>query len=231
MNLTVHKTQPRQRPGDISAPSQRSDRVQPEGAVALPRHRAATSTPVRVRLFALAVVLATAALAALLAVEVRQERADLHTIGHQSAPLVVASTDLSFALNDMDAQLANMLLVGDEQHLGFTRTQASAIYEQRRAQASRDLQQAAVAAADPVTARIIRDVLDALGHYEALAAQTMLLDEQAGHPAGQPSAGALARYRQATDLLKSSLLPAARALTDRNAQHWNGLTRPATTAR
>src|SRR5258705_9249341 len=46
----------------------------------------------------------------------------------------------------------------------------------------------------------------------------MLLDGQAGHPAGQPPVAALAHYRQATDLLKTSLLPAARELTDRNAQ-------------
>lgn len=44
-----------------------------------------------------------------------------------------------------------------------------------------------------------------------------LLDEQDSHPAGQPSAATLAKYREATDLLKSALLPASQGLIDRNS--------------
>jgi hypothetical protein len=51
-----------------------------------------------------------------------------------------------------------------------------------------------------------------------LAAQTILLDGQVSHAASNPPAGALTTYRQATDLLEGSLLPAARRLADLNAR-------------
>lgn len=63
----------------------------------------------------------------------------------------------------------------------------------------------------------MRSVLDALGSYEGLAAQTKLLDGAHPHPAGRPPAQVLDQYRQTTDLLRSTLLPAVKALTDRNA--------------
>ena len=197
----------------------------PGGPVSIPsrgavrRSRPAALTPTRIRVLALVVAVVVGALVVLLVVEVRREHTGLDVIGHRTAPVVVASTDLYFALNDMDAQLANILLVGNETTLGFTRGQALDIYQQRRGQVSQDLQQAAAAAdADPAAAQSIRDILNALGRYETLAAQTILLDAQTSHPAGQPSPATLAKYRDATDLLKATLLPAAQDLTDRNAQ-------------
>jgi hypothetical protein len=176
------------------------------------------STPTWLRALAAAAAAATVALVALLVLDIGQQDRNLRVIGDQAAPEVAAAGDLYFALNDMDAQVANVLLVGSEQGLGFTRDQALTIYEQRRRQADSDLQQAAAAATDPGTQQAIRDVLDQLGRYEALAAQAILLDGQQSHPAGHPPATALASYRQATDLLASALLPAAQALTDRNAR-------------
>jgi hypothetical protein len=168
---------------------------------------------------ALVVVGVMAVLVVLLTVEVRREGAGLQVIGHQTAPVVVASSDLYFEVNDMDAQLANVLLVGNETKLGFTRKEALTIYQQRRQQVSRNLQQAAAnASADPGAAQAVRNILDALGRYESLAAQMMLLDERAGHRAGHPSAETLAKYREATDLLATGLLPSAQGLIDRNAQ-------------
>ncbi|MFC5006287.1 hypothetical protein ACFPIJ_51765 [Dactylosporangium cerinum] len=172
----------------------------------------------RTRLLAVAAAVFVAGLVTVLTVEVGRERDGLRVIGHQAAPEVVATSDLYFALNDMDAQLANALLVGNDTTLGFTRAQALDIYQQRRQQVSRDLQQAAAAAADPVTAKSVRDILDGLGQYETLAAQTILLDQQADHAAGQASGAALAQYRLATDLLAAVLLPAARSLTEHHAE-------------
>jgi hypothetical protein len=174
-------------------------------------------TPGRIRLFAAGAALATVSMAGLLAVEVGRERGGLDTIGHQAGPEVIASADLYFALNDMDAQIANVLLVGDARNLGFTRTQALDIYERRRQQADRDIRQAAAAATDAATGQTVTDVLDAFGRYQALAAQTIQLDQQASHPPGRPTADTLARYRQATDLLKSDVLPAVHRLTDQHA--------------
>ena len=190
----------------------------PGRQAAIGRRRQRLSTPSLLRALAAAAAVATVALVALMVFEVRQQDRNLHVIGDQAAPVVAAAGDLYFALNDMDAQVANLLLVGSEQGLGFTRDQALTIYEQRRRQADRDLQLAAAAATDPGTQQAIRDVLDQLGRYEALAAQAMLLDGQHSHDAGHPPSAALESYRQATDLLAGSLLPAAQALTDRNAR-------------
>ncbi|MFJ9456781.1 hypothetical protein ACIRST_17030 [Kitasatospora sp. NPDC101447] len=136
------------------------------------------------------------------------------TIGHRDAPQATRAADLYFALSDMDAQAANLLLVGADPEYTTLRKQTLDTYEQRRAQADDDLQQAARAAADdPAGQRAVRLVLDRLGSYEALVARAQLLEEQANSPAGQPSQAALETYRQATDLLRGRLLPAADQVT------------------
>jgi CHASE3 domain sensor protein len=183
------------------------------------RVRQPTSTPMRVRALGIAVAMLIVVLAALLTVEVNRERTGLDIIGHKTAPVVTASSDLYFTLNDMDAQLANVLLVGDDTGLGFSRAEALKIYKERREQVSGALQRAAsTAAADPDAAKAVRDILDALGRYETIAAQMILLDEQQSHPAGRPSEATVATYREATDLLESALLPAAQGLIDRNSE-------------
>jgi hypothetical protein len=142
----------------------------------------------------------------------------LQLIGHQSDPEVLATTDLYFRLNDMDAQVANVLLVGRQRGLGINRQQAQAIYERDRIQADRDLQGAAVVAGSaPSAQRALRLVLDGLGSYEALAGEAMYLDGRGASQPGRPPAAALTLYRQATDLLQGSILPSARSLTNANA--------------
>ncbi|GAA4628851.1 hypothetical protein GCM10023196_046940 [Actinoallomurus vinaceus] len=176
------------------------------------------TTPQRI----LALTGCAAVLAVVLAAVIAQGVAGLHgglrDIGDRSGPEVVATSDAYFALNDMDAQVANVLLVGDEHNLGVGREKALGIYEQRRRQADADLQQAAAAGAgDPTAQRAIRAVLDALGRYEALTAQAILVDGETHHAAGRPSPTAVGLYRQATDLLKTQLLPAAAGLTSANS--------------
>ncbi len=195
----------------------RAHRASAAGPIRAPRE--ATTTSTRIRVVALLVVVIVAVLVALLTVEVRRERAGLEVIGSETAPVVVASSDLYFAFNDMDAQLANVLLVGNETSLGFTRGEALKIYQERRRQVSQSLQRAAATAdADPGAARAVRDILNALGRYETLAAQMILLDQQDSHRAGQPTAATLATYRNATDLLRTVVLPSAQGLIDRNSQ-------------
>jgi len=182
------------------------------------RRHFAAETPARIRLLALSIGTLVIAWAAVLGVETQQARAGLAAISDRRAPVVMAASDLYFVLNDMDAQLANVLLVGDEAHLGFTRSQAVDIFERRRMQGDADLQQVAAAAADPSGVRVVRGLLDELGRYEALAADVLLLQKQDGSPAGQPPTAALTEYRSATDLLRLTLLPAARSLVDQQAQ-------------
>jgi FHA domain len=84
-------------------------------------------------------------------------------------------------------------------------------------QASIDLQEAsAEAVVDPGAAKSIRALLDALGSYEALAAQVTLVSGQGNQIPGKPSPTTLALYTKATDLLRAQLLPASQDLTKRH---------------
>ncbi|MFI9366406.1 hypothetical protein ACIG5E_35930 [Kitasatospora sp. NPDC053057] len=139
-------------------------------------------------------------------------------IGHQAAPQVVRSADLYFALNDMDAQAANLLLFGADPDYTALRKATMDTYEQRRAQADTDLQHVTEAVAgDAAGQRAVQTVIGELGQYEALVARAQLLEDQAHAQAGRPSAEALAAYHQATDLLSQRLLPAVDEVTKANA--------------
>ncbi|WP_051836408.1 hypothetical protein [Streptomyces sp. NRRL WC-3742] len=139
-------------------------------------------------------------------------------IGHQAAPQVVRSADLYFALNDMDAQAANLLLFGADPDYTTLRKQTLDTYEQRRGQADTDLQRVTEAVVGDATGqRAVQTVIGELGQYEALVARAQLLEDQAHAPAGRPSADALTAYRQATDLLRQRLLPAVDEVTKANA--------------
>ncbi|MFJ4796034.1 hypothetical protein [Kitasatospora purpeofusca] len=139
------------------------------------------------------------------------------TIGHRAAPQVVRSADLYFALNDMDAQAANLLLFGADPDFAAARGQTLDTYERSRARADSDLQRVAEAVVgDPAGQRAVQTVIGELGRYEGRVARAQLLEEQAKAPAGKPSAEALAAYREATDLLRQRLLPAVDEVTTAN---------------
>ncbi|GAA2242353.1 hypothetical protein GCM10010430_24910 [Kitasatospora cystarginea] len=145
-------------------------------------------------------------------------RTGTDTIGHDKAPQAVRAADLYFALADMDAQAANLLLAGADPDYAKLRAETQQTYEQRRVQADSDLQRATEAAAgDPAGEQAVHTVIDDLGQYESLVARARLLEEQAHAPAGRPSPDALAAYRQATDLLRQQLLPAADRVSSDNA--------------
>jgi hypothetical protein len=161
-----------------------------------------------------AALLVLAVLFAVTRAAVGDARTGLRVIGHGSGPQAASTADLYFALSDMDARVADVLLMGREQTLGIGREQALTRYRQDRARAdSAALQADELVGADPADRRTVQAVLDGLGEYERLAEQAMLLDDQADHPAGPPPATVLAVYRQATDLMKTELLPKAYNLT------------------
>jgi hypothetical protein len=176
------------------------------------------STPGRLRGSVAIAALLACALAVLLVLTTSGLRGGVQSIGQRDAPEVDSSTGLYFSVSDMDAQVANVLLVGSDPALTADRSQDLAIYQQDRQTADQDLQQAAiVAAASPPAQRELRATLDALGQYEALAAEAILMDQQSASPAGQPSVAALGFYRQATDLMRTGMLPDVTALTSVNA--------------
>jgi hypothetical protein len=176
------------------------------------------NTPERIRgLTALTMILAVA-LGVVLAVIFGSVTAGVRVIGGQAAPEVLASTDLYFRLNDMDAQLANILLVGDRHDLGPDQQQTLVTFSQDRVAADYDLEHAAAVAGASTTAqRAVRSVLDLLGSYEALVGQIIYIEDAGPARAGRPPAAALAGYRTATDLLQDDILPAAAKLTTANA--------------
>lgn len=176
------------------------------------------TTPGKVAVWAVVVIVLACALAALIATVSGDVSSGFTAIGNHDAPLVEQSTGLYFSVNDMDAQVANVLLTGDDAALAADRQQDLNIYTQDLRRAEQDLQQVAVTAADdPVAQHAVGSVLDALGRYETLAADAVLMNQRGHDQAGRPSAATLNYFQQATDLMRTSVLPAATSLTNSDA--------------
>jgi hypothetical protein len=176
------------------------------------------STPGRTFSGAAAAVALACCLAAAIAVVFGGLGGEFRSTGQRDAPEVDAATGLYFSLNDMDAQVANVLLVGSGARLAADRSQDLAIYDHDRLTAYQDLQQAAVTEADNATAqRQLRSVLDGIGQYEALAADAILTDQQAASAVGRAPAASLGYYRQATNLMQTGVLPVVTSLTSVSA--------------
>lgn len=191
-------------------PSQEPRRLRP--AARWRRLRLRTK-PGRIRALGALAVLALGGFYIVANIAVGNARDGLRIIGHDVGPQVLATSDLYFALGDMDSQVASILLTGGEGTSGVSQ-QALHRYDQDRATADRAaLQAAELSAADPADQAAVRSILDGLGQYERLASQAMTLDEQANHPVGPPPANVIAVYRQATDLMTLELLPPAYNLT------------------
>jgi hypothetical protein len=175
------------------------------------------TTPGRIRLLAAGSVAGAALLAAVIAVSFGGVAGGVSAIGGTDAPEVTASAGLYFSLNDMDAQVANVLLATAAPALAADRAQYLATYDSDRASAYSDLQQAAVTAAGNAAAeQRLHQVLDDTGQYEALAADALLASQR--HPAASAASGASASaavsyYRQATDLMRTAILPLVSSLT------------------
>ncbi|QBI56383.1 hypothetical protein [Streptomonospora litoralis] len=145
---------------------------------------------------------------------ISRARDGLEVIGRGEGPKVVATADLYFALSDMDAQMANVLLMGSEHSLGDGREAALVRYEQSRKEAGRALLHAAqLAEGGPAEEQNVRAVMDGMNSYENLVAQARLLNDEAGRPAGEPSDEVVRLYRRAGGLMRRDLLPKAYNLT------------------
>lgn len=207
------------RSSNAGAPAPRTAAAGPAPAgLARLFHRAFWTTPRRVR------ALTAAALAALLLFAgvgytvLSGARDSVDAIGHHAAPQAERASDLYFALGDLDAQAANLLLVGADEADFAKRKAVEDTYDQRRSQADTDLEQATEAlSGDAAGRKAVQDELDALGQYEALVARSDLQETTAKALPGKPSADALSSYQQATDLLRSQLLPDADQVANANA--------------
>ncbi|WP_245627635.1 hypothetical protein [Actinomadura oligospora] len=182
--------------------------------VTLVRGRWLKTVPGRIRGWTALAVVTIAALALALMLGVQDARQGVQTIGHDAGPQVVATGNLYFALSDMDAQVADILLIGRDQTLGIGRTESMRRYEQARSDASRAAIQAAqLAGKDTDRKQTVQEVIDGLGQYQRLVGQALTLNDQSEHPVGEAPKSVVGTYQVASDLMKLELLPKAYNLT------------------
>jgi hypothetical protein len=130
---------------------------------------------------------------------------------------VSATSDLYYRLNDMDAQAANLLLVGYHPARGFSvpasvnATASFNAYNTDRSAADADLE---LIAQNPSLSSQAKALLDSLGSYEADVADAFYIDRQAtGQQPATPPAEALAEYEKASAALHGSMLPTSSQIT------------------
>ena len=198
------------------------ERVGPVGRWGRVRHLAFrtharfwSTAPGRLRLLrALAAGFATA-LVVLLAVAGLGASGAWNAIDHRAAPRVTGADDLYFALNDLDAQAANMLLSSGGRGMAAMPAQHAAaqrIYSTARHTVSTDLLTLGAAAqGDPQAQRTVIGFNDDFSRYQELIGRAL---ESDAHSGTKPKA--LTDYRTATDLLRQSLLPEAERLGQSN---------------
>ena len=82
-------------------------------------------TPARLRLWVAVTVLTAAVLLATLSLLMARVREQVRIIGDEAAPRAAAAADLYFALSDMDAQVARMVLTAGDDRLAGSRLRCS----------------------------------------------------------------------------------------------------------
>lgn len=191
--------------------------------------RAGRSTPVRLGLWAGVVGLCLAALLAISVSSLTVARDG--TSGVSDAATVASdSSDLYFALADLDAQGARLVLLGSGAALpgskitdyGSSQLAALNAYNQRTAQVDADLHSLAARVSSSDDAAVSH-LTAGVTEYHQIADAAIALDQTTttqqgfGAPAGQPAAAAIGYYSRATTLMQADLLPAAKQLRDDKA--------------
>lgn len=173
-------------------------------------------TPNKVKLLTAALAVISLLLGLIYALGLIRDSSSLSSLKSRTTE-VSATSDLYYRLNDMDAQAANLLLVGYQPVSGFkvpTSVNATAsfnAYNADRGAADADLEKIAQ---NPSLSTQAKALLDSLGTYEADIADAFYIDQQAAsqQPA-TPPAGALAEYEKASATLHTSMLPASSQIT------------------
>jgi hypothetical protein len=183
------------------------------------RRRLWAAVPARLRLLRAATVLLTAALAVLLLVAGLAANGTWDGVAGRDAPRTTSAADLNLALNDMDAQAANILLSSGNAGTGRLQTpydKAVRFYGDARREIGHDLRTLAVAAqGDPADEKTVESLTDDFAEYQELIGRALENDGRAGG-----KASALVDYRRATDLLQRRLLPASRDLVSANDRNF-----------
>ena len=187
--------------------------------------RALSETPNQLTLLTVALVLLGLLLGVVSALGLLRDSSSLSSLKARTTE-VSATSDLYYRLNDMDAQAANLLLVGYHPASGFqvppsVDAQASAkTYNADRSAADADLAQIAE---NPSLNAQASKLLDTLGSYEADIADAFYIDDQvASQKPATPPAGAISAYETASGILDSSMLPASLQITTQDSNEVNG---------
>lgn len=180
------------------------------------------TVPSRLRWFTAGCLLLAAVLGAVGLSTALRAQSTWTTVSDQQAPQVVDAAGLYQALTDLDAQSANLIMFGADTSLTSQRSAALTQFTADRTTADRDLQRATLDAAGNATVqRALQDVLDGMGRYQDLDSRALALNDAAHRPAGHADTAAVAEYRQATDLMRTTLLPAADRLVQANNDAYN----------
>jgi hypothetical protein len=173
--------------------------------------KTAWSTPKRLRAFIALVWIGAALLLLVGESTLDRARHATKTIQSDAAPSIIAALEIRALLADLDANAANVLLDSPD-HV----QQATALFEDERTKASTRLVEAAqnITFGDSEKIPIVAIATD-LGRY------LELFGEARYRYASKDAAGALAAYRQATDLMHTKILPAAEALDKANKDVMN----------
>ncbi|OIJ87596.1 hypothetical protein BIV25_38600 [Streptomyces sp. MUSC 14] len=167
------------------------------------------------RLLRAATLLLTATLTTVLLVAGLATLGTWSSVADRDAPRTTSAADLKLALNDMDAQAANILLSNGDAGKGRLQTpytKALGFYGDARREIGHDLRTLSVAAqGSGGDEKTVESLTDDFAEYQELIGRAL---ENDGHPGGRPAA--LTDYRRATDLLRTRLLPAADTLVSSN---------------
>jgi hypothetical protein len=164
------------------------------------------STPRRLRVFLALALIFASLLFVVGELTLNHARTALRTIGHDTAPNIIAAQEIGAQLANLDAEAANYLLASADD-----RDAAAQLFELRRAAATRRIVDAANNVSFGDSERIpILLILENMGRYLQLVAQCRWRYDHGDR------AGALDVYRVATDLMHAHLLPAADALDHAN---------------
>ena len=163
-------------------------------------------TPARLRLWVAVTILTAAALLATTSLLMARVQEQVRIIGDEAAPQAATAADLYFALSDMDAQVARMVLTAGPDELAGSQIDALGTYQERSRQVDADLQRSLTISSSAADHAIVLDLLDQLAVYRERVWQSLT--------AGSAAAG---YYTQATNVLHLGLLPAAERLRSAGA--------------
>ncbi|MBL7261757.1 hypothetical protein JKJ07_46525 [Actinoplanes sp. LDG1-01] len=167
------------------------------------RRAARPETPARLRLWVTVTLLVAAALLVSACLVMARVQQQVRIIGDQAAPQAANAADLYFALSDMDAQVARLVLTSGRAELAGSQIDALGAYQQRGRQVDTDLQLSLTTATGEAERAIVLDLMHDLGVYRERVWQALT--------AGPSAAG---YYTQATNVLHLDLLPAATRLRE-----------------